>query len=82
MKIQILGMGCPKCQMLARNAQNAVDALGIDADIEKVTDMETITEMGMLMSPGLAIDGELIQSGKVLSSDKIERILRERSGHQ
>ncbi len=79
MTIQILGKGCPKCQMLARNAQQAVESMGIDAGVEKVTDMDTITEMGMLVTPGLAIDNELIQSGRILSSEQIVRILRERS---
>ncbi|TVR90821.1 MAG: thioredoxin family protein [Spirochaetaceae bacterium] len=82
MTIQILGMGCPKCQMLARNAQRAIQDTGIDAQIEKITDMETITEMGMLVSPGLAVNNELIQSGRILSSEQIARILRERSEAQ
>ena len=81
MKAQILGMGCPKCNLLEKNTRSAIEQLGIDVTVEKITDMETITEMGMLVSPGFAIDGELVTSGRVLSADRITRLLTERHNH-
>ena len=42
MKIQILGTGCPKCKKLADNAEAAAQALGIEYEIEKVTDINEI----------------------------------------
>ena len=41
-KIQILGTGCPKCNMLAKNAGEAAKSLGIECEIEKVTDINEI----------------------------------------
>ncbi|NLT78462.1 MAG: thioredoxin family protein, partial [Planctomycetes bacterium] len=41
-KIQILGTGCPKCAKLAENAESAAKALGLEFDIEKVTDIGEI----------------------------------------
>ena len=35
-KIQVLGTGCPKCRLLLQNAEAAVKASGIEAQIEKV----------------------------------------------
>ena len=76
MVLQILGSGCPKCQKLAQNAQAAIDEVGVDASVEKVTDSDKITDMGVVMTPALAIDGEVKSVGKVLSADKIAEILR------
>ena len=44
MKIEILGMGCPKCKQLTANAEAAVKELNIQAEICKVTDIDKITE--------------------------------------
>ena len=75
MKIQILGTGCPKCQMLTEHADRAATELGIDYELEKVTDMDQILSFGIMMTPGLAVDGEVLSSGKVLSVEKIKEIL-------
>jgi small redox-active disulfide protein 2 len=74
--IQILGTGCPKCKMLAENAEKAAHALGIDFELVKVTDLNEIAGMGVMMTPGLAIDGELKSSGKVLSPKDIQALLQ------
>ncbi|MCF7929667.1 MAG: thioredoxin family protein [Spirochaetales bacterium] len=76
MVLQILGSGCPKCQKLAQNAQAAIDKVGFEASVEKVTDSDKITDMGVVMTPALAIDGEVKSVGKVLSADMIADMLR------
>jgi len=75
MKIEILGVGCPKCKQLTANAEAAVKELNIQAEIGKVTDIGTITEYGVMMTPALAVDGTVVSSGKVLSKDDIKKIL-------
>lgn len=75
MKIEILGVGCPKCKQLTANAEAAVKELNIQAEISKVADIDKITEYGVLMTPGLAVDGAVVSSGKVLSKDEIRKIL-------
>lgn len=74
-KIQILGTGCPKCEKLARNAEAAVKELGIECQVEKVTQIQEIMKFGVMMTPGLAIDGQVKSSGKVLSSEEIKQML-------
>jgi len=74
-KIEILGIGCPKCKQLKANAEAAVKELNIQAEIGKVTDIDKITEYGVMMTPGLAIDGKVVSSGKVLSKKEIKAIL-------
>lgn len=74
-KIQILGTGCPKCKLLAANAQAAVDAAGIEAAIEKVEKIQDIMKFGVMTTPALAIDGIVKSAGKVLSADDIKKFL-------
>jgi len=81
MRIEILGVGCPKCKQLTTNAEAAVRELGIQADINKVTDIDKITEYGVMMTPALVIDGTVVASGKVLSKDEVKNILKTRGGN-
>jgi small redox-active disulfide protein 2 len=74
-KIQILGTGCPKCKMLAENARSAVSELGIECEVEKVTDINDILAFGVMMTPALAIDGEVKSVGKVLTPEQIKEHL-------
>jgi len=75
MKINILGTGCPKCTKLEENALIAVNQLGLDFELEKVTEISEIMEFGVMMTPGLVVDGEVKSSGKLLSVDEIREIL-------
>jgi small redox-active disulfide protein 2 len=75
MKIQILGGGCPKCQKLAENAKEAVSEIGIDAEIENVTDTDRIMDMGVMITPALAVDGVVKSTGKVLDKSEIVRLI-------
>jgi small redox-active disulfide protein 2 len=75
MKVQILGTGCPKCKKLAENAQAAIQELGLDCDVEKVTDVNEIMKFGVMMTPALAVDGQVKSVGKVTSPDDIKKML-------
>lgn len=76
MKIQILGPGCAKCQLLAEHAREAAAELGLAAEVEKVTDIDSIMEMGVMMTPALAVDGEVKSVGKVLTKDQVMTFLK------
>jgi len=75
MKIQILGTGCPKCKTLTANAEKAVAELGLQAEIEKVTDIKAIMAFGVMMTPALAIDGVVKSTGHLLSPEQIKKLL-------
>jgi small redox-active disulfide protein 2 len=75
-KVQILGMGCPKCQKLAENAKQAAEALGIEYEMEKVTQIEEIMKFGVMYTPALAVDGVVKAAGKVLDAEAIKALLR------
>lgn len=75
MTIQILGTGCTKCKTLTSNAAQAVQDLGIEAVIEKVTEIQDIIKFQILMTPGLVIDGQVKAAGRVPSVDEIKQML-------
>ncbi len=75
MKIEILGMGCPKCKMLYENAKKAVEETGVQAEVLKVEDMGKITNYGVMMTPALVIDGKVKTAGKISSVEDIKKWL-------
>jgi len=74
-KIEILGPGCAKCKKLFENTETAIREIGIECQVEKVTDIVKITDAGVLMTPAIVIDGKVISSGKTLSVDQLKKIL-------
>lgn len=74
-KLQILGTGCPKCKKLAENTEEAAKALGIEYELEKVTDINDIMKFGVMMTPALAVDGVVKVVGKVPGVEEIKKLL-------
>ena len=75
MKLQILGSGCSKCAKLTTNAEAAAQALGINYEIEKITDINAIIDSGVMHTPALAVDGEVLLEGKVATAEEIQSLL-------
>ena len=75
-KIQILGTGCAKCKKLAENAESAAKELGMEYELEKVTDINEIIKMGVVMTPALLVEGEIKIVGKAASVDEIKSSLK------
>ena len=74
-KIQILGTGCPKCKQLAENAEAAATELGIEYELEKVTQINEIMKFGVMMTPALVVDGQVKSAGKLVSTEDIKQQL-------
>lgn len=75
MKVQILGIGCARCQELEKRVRDALAELNIAADIEKVTDLKKFAAMGVFMTPGLVVDGKVVTQGKVPSKEELQKLL-------
>ncbi len=75
MKIKVLGPGCPKCSALAASVQVAADGLGLQYELEKISDIIEITNHGVMATPALVIDGKVTVSGKVPSEAEITTML-------
>ncbi len=75
MKIKILGTGCPKCKKLTEHAEIAAKELGLEFELEKVTDITEIMKYGVMSTPALVVDGEVKSVGKLPSPAEIKKLL-------
>ena len=73
--IKILGPGCANCVNLEKQARQAVEQLGLDATIEKVTDYADIAGYGIMRTPGLVVDEQVVLSGRVAKPAEIAQLL-------
>jgi len=74
LKIEILGSGCAKCTNLYDNTQKAIQILGIQAEVVKITDMKTIMQYGVMVTPAIVVDGVVKSAGKLLSPEEIAKL--------
>ncbi len=70
-EIRILGTGCPKCIKLAELTEQAAIQLGIEYELEKVTDINDIISYGVMLTPALVVDGEVKIAGSIPSIEQI-----------
>lgn len=77
MLIRILGTGCMKCQRLEENTRQAVSELGLDAQVEKVTDVAAIMGYGVMRTPALVVDEKVVSTGRALTISEIKALLPE-----
>jgi len=75
-KIEILGMGCPKCQATLKNVEGALETLGINAEVIKVENLAEIAAHGVMITPALMVDGEVVILGRVPTVGEIEQLLQ------
>jgi protein-disulfide isomerase len=55
--------------------KQAANQLGIEYQVEKVTDITKFADYGVMMTPGLVVDGKVKSQGKVPTVDQIKAIL-------
>lgn len=77
MSIKILGPGCKNCVALTENTKLALAQLGMQANIEKVTDMSVIASYGIMSTPGLVINEKVVSFGKVLKPGDIAKLIEQ-----
>ena len=75
-KLQILGMGCPKCNKLQELTEQAAKELGIEYTIEKVNTLDEIRKFKVMMTPALAVDGVVKVYGRVPGPAEIKEMIR------
>ena len=78
MLIKVLGPGCKNCTNLEKNVREALTRLGVDAEVEKVTDYADIMAHGVMSTPGLVIDGDVVSYGRVPTSTQIVELIQAR----
>ncbi len=75
MHVKVLGPGCRNCQNLERVTRDALEDLGVDATIEKVTDYPTIAGYGVMSTPALVVDEQLVLAGRVPTAAQVRDLL-------
>lgn len=73
--IKILGTGCAKCIALEKATITSVEELGLNLDIQHITDMAQIASYGVMTTPALVVNGKVVSYGKSLSIPEIKEIL-------
>ncbi len=73
--IQVIGSGCPSCKRLHERTVQAAKDLGLDTDVEYVTDVERLIELGVMQSPVLTVNGKLAIVGYVPDVEEIKKAI-------
>ena len=73
--IKVLGAGCKSCHEQYENAKEAVENLGLNVEVEYITDMEKVMSYGIMSMPALLVNDKIVSVGKVLKPKEIEKLL-------
>ncbi|MEQ6902216.1 thioredoxin family protein [Nocardioides sp. YIM 152588] len=75
MIVKILGPGCTNCKNLEKATREALDSLGLEAEVEEVRDYAAIAGYGVMATPGLVVDDQVLVSGRVPKAAEIRELL-------
>ena len=73
--VKVLGAGCKSCHEQYENAKAAVQALGLDVEVEYITDMEKVMGYGVMSMPAIVVNDQVVSMGKVLKAADVEKLL-------
>ena len=74
--VKVLWSGCSKCNELEKNTVEALKELGMDTEIEHVTDFAKIAAYGVMTTPALVVGDKVVSYGKVLKKDEVVKLLK------
>jgi small redox-active disulfide protein 2 len=70
--VKVYGPGCKRCAATEQMVRDAADKLGLEVEVEKVTDQKSIAMAGVMSTPGVSVDGKLVHAGGVPDAAKLE----------
>ena len=74
--VKVLGAGCKSCHEQYENAKTAVQALGLNVEVEYITDMEKVMAYGVMSMPAIVVNEKVVSMGKVLKTADVEKLLK------
>ena len=75
MKIQALGGCCQKSTANYEAIVEAVKELGLNVEVEHITDFNEIMKLGVMSTPGLVIDGKILAVGRSLNVKQAKELI-------
>ena len=79
-KLQILGAASTRSNHLAASAEASARRLGLNYEIEKITDFARISDFGILVTPALLVDGTLRVAGRIPKEAEFDLLLSSKRG--
>ncbi len=70
--VKVYGPGCARCETTEAMVKDAAARLGVEVEVEKVTDAKSIAMAGIMSTPGISVDGELVHAGGLPDVAKLE----------
>lgn len=70
--VKVYGPGCKRCETTEAMVKDAAAKLGVEVDVEKVTDPKSIAMAGVMSTPGISVDGKLVHAGGLPDAVKLE----------
>lgn len=74
--IKVLGSGCKNCHTQYENCKAAVKELGLNLEVEYITDLEKVMAYGLMSMPGIVVNEKVVSAGRVLKADEVIKLLR------
>ncbi len=71
LSIRVLGSGCANCHKVEDLCKQAAGQLGVEAQVELVTDMTTVMKYGVMQTPGIVINDKVVSTGRVPALSQI-----------
>lgn len=76
-RVKVLGMGCPKCNMLEDKVKQVAESNDIPIMLEKIKDLPTIQKYGIMITPALVIEEKVRAYGRIPKDEEILKWLTE-----
>ena len=73
--VKVLGPGCKRCQTTAEMVRTEASKLGIEINLEKVTDYTEIASFGVISTPGIVVNGKVVHTGGLPRPEEIAKWL-------
>ena len=70
--VKVYGTGCKRCEATEAMVKDAAARLGIEVEVEKVSDPRSIAMAGVMSTPGISVDGRLVHAGGLPDADKLD----------
>jgi len=70
--IKVYGPGCERCDKTEAMVKDAASRLGIEVDVEKITDAKSIAMAGVMSTPGISVDGKIVHTGGLPDAARLD----------